>query len=103
MEKKSRKTSPDAAGDSSIMQKAGEILSSIGSNLNEAKDAVTQSVIKEFKVVKKAIKKKLAKKKPAPKKAAKKSAKKAAPKKSAKKSASRKPAKKSAPTRRGKR
>lgn len=102
MEKKSPKTTPAPQEDSSIMEKAGEILSNIGSHLSDAKDAVTQTVVKEYKVVKKAIKKKLAKKKSSPKKqvkkaAPKKVAKKAAPKKAAKKAVPKKTAKKSAP------
>ena len=59
MEKKSPKATPAPQEGSSIVEKAGEILSSIGSHLADAKEAVTQTVVKEYKVVKKAIKKKL--------------------------------------------
>ena len=57
MEKKSPKATPTPQEGSTIVEKAGEILSSIGSHLVDAKDAVTQTVVKEYKVVKKAIKK----------------------------------------------
>jgi len=95
MEKKSPKTAPAPQENSTMMEKAGEILSNIGSHLADAKEAVTQTVVKEYKVVKKAIKKKLAKKKSSPKKAVKKAVKKAAPK-TAKKAAT----SSSAPTKR---
>ena len=74
MEKKSPKPQPSVPEESSFMQKAGEILHSIGTHLVDAKDAVAETVAKEIKVVKKAIKKKshIKKKRPVPKKTAKK-------------------------------
>lgn len=83
MKKKSPTTPTAPAEDSSFMHKAGELLHSIGSHIVDAKDVVVDSVAKEIKVVKKAIKKKkLAKKKAA------------VPKKPVKKAASKKTAKK---------
>jgi hypothetical protein len=89
MEKKSPKPQPAASEESSFMHKAGEILHSIGSHLVDAKDAVAETVAKEIKVVKKAIKKKSAAKKKGP--ATKKTAKKPTVKKNAKKPSPKKP------------
>jgi hypothetical protein len=95
--KSTKRTSSESEGNS-LLQKAGDVISNIGSQIVEGKDKVVEVVSEEYNVVKKAIKKKFAGKK-APKKSvrvvrSKKAAKKSPVKKSSK-AAKKSPAKKS--------